>query len=44
LILHTAAYWVMLVMRGATPARSQLSYAEFATMRLRSLAMPILGE
>ena len=35
LILHTAAYWLMLAMRGAVPARSQLSYAEFATMRLR---------
>ena len=35
LILHTAAYWLMLAMRGAVPARSQLSHAEFATMRLR---------
>jgi hypothetical protein len=35
LILHTAAYWLMLAMRSAVPARSQLSYAEFATMRLR---------
>jgi hypothetical protein len=35
LILHTAAYWLMLTMRGAVPARAQLSYAEFATMRLR---------
>jgi Transposase DDE domain group 1 len=35
LILHTAAYWLMLAMRGAVPARAQLSYAEFATMRLR---------
>ena len=35
LILHTAAYWLMLAMRGAVPKRSQLSYAEFATIRLR---------
>jgi hypothetical protein len=35
LILHTAAYWLMLAMRDAVPARSQLSHAEFATMRLR---------
>ena len=35
LIVHTAAYWLMLAMRRAVPHRSQLSYAEFATMRLR---------
>src|SRR5712671_6392261 len=35
LIVHTAAYWLMLVMRRAVPHRSQLSNAEFATMRLR---------
>ena len=35
LIVHTAAYWLMLVMRRAVSHRSQLSYAEFATMRLR---------
>ena len=35
LILHTAAYWLMLAMRSAVPTRSQLSHAEFATMRLR---------
>jgi hypothetical protein len=35
LILHTAAYWLMLAMRSAVPRRSHLSYAEFATMRLR---------
>jgi hypothetical protein len=35
LIVHTAAYWLMLAMRCAVPRRSQLSYAEFATMRLR---------
>ena len=35
LIVHTAAYWLMLAMRCAVPRRSQLSYADFATMRLR---------
>jgi len=32
LIVHTAAYWLMLAMRRAVPHRSQLSYAEFDTM------------
>ena len=35
LILHTAAYWLMLAVRGAVPKRSQLSHAEFNTIRLR---------
>jgi hypothetical protein len=35
LILHTAAYWLMLEMRNAIPRRSLLSTAEFATIRLR---------
>ena len=35
LILHTAAYWLMLVTRNAIPKRSLLSTAEFATIRLR---------
>ena len=35
LILHTAAYWLMLEMRKAIPKRSILSTAEFATIRLR---------
>jgi hypothetical protein len=35
LIVHTAAYWLMLAMRRAVPHRSQLSYAEFDTLRLR---------
>jgi hypothetical protein len=35
LILHTAAYWLMLTMRNAIAKRSLLSVAEFATMRLR---------
>jgi hypothetical protein len=35
LILHTAAYWLLLAMRNATPKRSPLSFAEFSTLRLR---------
>ena len=35
LILHTAAYWLLLAMRDAAPKRSPLSTAEFATIRLR---------
>ncbi len=35
LILHTAAYWLMLAMREAAPKRSPLAVAEFATLRLR---------
>jgi hypothetical protein len=37
LILHTAAYWLMLTMRDAAPKRSPLATAEFATLRLRLL-------
>lgn len=35
LILHTAAYWLLLAVRNAAPKRSPLSFAEFATIRLR---------
>ena len=35
LILHTAAYWLLLAMRDAAPKRSPLSTAQFATIRLR---------
>ena len=35
LILHTAAYWLLLTMRAAVPSRSPLRYAEFNTLRLR---------
>jgi len=35
LILHTAAYWLMLTARDAIAKRSPLSFAEFATLRLR---------
>ncbi len=34
LILHTAAYWLMLSLRKAVPKRSPLFRAEFATLRL----------
>ncbi len=34
LILHTAAYWLMLAIRQAAPRRSALASAEFATLRL----------
>jgi len=35
LILHTAAYWLLLAVRNAIAKRSPLSLAEFATLRLR---------
>jgi hypothetical protein len=35
LILHTAAYWLMLTAREGIAKRSPLSVAEFATLRLR---------
>jgi len=35
LVLHTAAYWLMLAMRDAVPAASPLAKAEFATLRNR---------
>ena len=36
LVLHTAAYWLMLALRDAVPRRSPLAWSEFATLR-RSL-------
>ena len=35
LILHTAAYWLILAVREAIPATHALATAEFATIRLR---------
>ena len=35
LILHTAAYWLMLTMRNASPNALPFALAEFATLRLR---------
>ena len=37
LILHTAAYWLMLAVRDAIPKAHPLAKAEFATIRLRLL-------
>jgi hypothetical protein len=37
LILHTAAYWLMLTVRDAVPKTHALARAEFATLRLRLL-------
>jgi hypothetical protein len=34
LILHTAAYWLLLTIRQAAPKRSALARAEFGTLRL----------
>jgi len=35
LVLHTAAYWLMLTLRDAVPNAHALSVAEFTTLRLR---------
>ena len=35
LVLHTAAYWLMLALRNAIPRAMPLASAEFATLRLR---------
>jgi hypothetical protein len=37
LVLHTAAYWLMLTVRDAIPKAQELATAEFATLRLRLL-------
>ena len=37
LVLHTAAYWLMLTVRDAIPKPQPLARAEFATLRLRLL-------
>ena len=37
LVLHTAAYWLMLALRDAVPRRMDLAWAEFATIRQRLL-------
>jgi len=39
LILHTAAYWIMLTVRDAIPKTHTLATAEFATIRLRLLKL-----
>jgi hypothetical protein len=37
LVLHTAAYWLMLTVRDAVPKPQPLALAEFATLRARLL-------
>ena len=37
LVLHTAAYWLMLALRDAVPRRMGLAWSEFATIRQRLL-------
>jgi Transposase DDE domain group 1 len=39
LILHTAAYWLMLTLRDAIPKALALAKAEFATIRLRLIKL-----
>ncbi|WP_338028993.1 transposase [Bradyrhizobium septentrionale] len=39
LVLHTAAYWLMLTVRDAIPKARELATAEFATLRLRLLKL-----
>jgi len=39
LILHTAAYWLMLTLRDAIPKAHALATAEFTTVRLRLLKL-----
>ena len=39
LVLHTAAYWLMLTVRDAIPKAHGLANAEFATIRLRLLKL-----
>lgn len=39
LILHTAAYWLILAVRDAIPKTEALATAEFATIRLRLLKL-----
>ena len=41
LVLHTAAYWLMLSLREAIPAARDLARAEFATLRLRLLKIAV---
>jgi hypothetical protein len=41
LILHTAAYWLMLTVRDAIPKPQALANGEFSTMRLRLLKIAV---
>src|SRR6185312_17218747 len=37
LVLHTAAYWLLLIVRNAIPRSHALGTAEFTTLRMRLL-------
>ena len=41
LILHTAAYWLMLTVRDAIPYMQPLASGEFSTIRLRLLKIAV---
>jgi hypothetical protein len=41
LVLHTAAYWLLLTLRDAIPAIRDLAKAEFATIRMRLLKIAV---
>ena len=41
LILHTAAYWLMLLVRNAIPKPQPLASSEFSTIRLRLLKIAV---
>ena len=41
LILHTAAYWLMLTVRDAIPEPQPLASGEFSTIRLRLLKIAV---
>jgi hypothetical protein len=41
LVLHTAAYWLLLAVRDAIPAVQDLAKAEFATIRLRLVKIAV---
>ena len=42
LVLHTAAYWLMLTVRDAIPKVRDLAKAEFATLRLLKIAARVV--
>jgi hypothetical protein len=41
MILHTAAYWLVLEIRNAIPAPQPLASGEFSTIRLRLLKVAV---
>jgi hypothetical protein len=44
LVLHTAAYWLLLAVRDAIPSVRDLARAEFATIRLRLMKIAVRVE